>query len=87
MSIVATLREGDLMNKTISLSKSVYEICKEYPEVIEMMKELGFESIGNQAMLNTAGRFMTIPKGAAMKNLSLDYIKEIFAQKGYNIID
>jgi hypothetical protein len=30
------------------------------------MNELGFESIGNPAMLNTAGRFMTIPKGAAM---------------------
>jgi hypothetical protein len=51
------------------------------------MKELGFENISNPAMLNTAGRFMTIPKGAAMKNISLDQAKEIFEKHGYNIME
>lgn len=73
------------MDKIIDFSKSVYEICKEQPEVIEIMKELGFESIGNPAMLNTAGRFMTIPKGAAMKNISMDQLQEVFQKKGYRI--
>ena len=50
------------MNKKINLSKSVYEICTEYPEVIEIMKNLGFDKITNPGMLNTAGRFMTISK-------------------------
>lgn len=74
------------MSKTIDLSKSVFEICKENPDVIEIMKDLGFESITNPAMLNTAGRFMTIPKGAVMKNISLDKIKEVFSNRGYDII-
>lgn len=73
------------MGKKINLSKSVYEICTENPEVIEIMKDLGFESITNPGMLKTAGRFMTIPKGAAMKNISMDKIKEEFAKKGYEI--
>lgn len=73
------------MDKVIDLSKSVYEICRDHPEVIEIMKGLGFESVGNPAMLNTAGRFMTIPKGAAMKNISLDRLKEIFEENGYEI--
>jgi hypothetical protein len=30
---------------------------------------------------------MTIPKGAAMKNISLDYIKSTFENKGYNVIE
>ncbi|NLY96172.1 MAG: DUF1858 domain-containing protein, partial [Clostridiaceae bacterium] len=51
------------MSKAIDLSKSVYEICKEYPEVVDIMRDLGFENITNPAMMKTAGRFMTIPKG------------------------
>jgi len=74
------------MSKKINLSKSVYEICTENPEVIEIMKNLGFESITNPGMLKTAGRFMTIPKGAAMKNIRMDRIKEEFAKKGYEIV-
>ncbi|RCX07304.1 uncharacterized protein DUF1858 [Anaerobacterium chartisolvens] len=75
------------MGNQINLSKSVYEISKEHPDVIEIMKELGFESITNPGMLNTAGRFMTIPKGAAMKSIPLDKIKEALRNKGYEIIE
>lgn len=74
------------MGNQINLSKSVYEICKEHPDIIEIMKELGFESITNPGMLNTAGRFMTIPKGASMKSIPLDKIKEALSNKGYEII-
>lgn len=73
------------MSKMIDLSKTVYEICTEDPEVIDIMKELGFEGITNPGMLSTAGRFMTLPKGAVMKKISLDKLKEVFISKGYQI--
>lgn len=73
------------MGKVIDLSHSVFDICKEHPEVVDIMKDLGFESITNPSMLKTAGRFMTIPKGAAMKQISMEKIKEAFAAKGYEI--
>ncbi len=73
------------MERVIDMSKSVYEICSDFPEVIEMMKELGFDTIASPGMLNTAGRFMTIPKGAAMKSISLDKIIEVFREKGYEV--
>lgn len=75
------------MGKSIDLSKTVHDLCKEDPEIIDIMKELGFESITNPAMLNTAGRFMTIPKGAVMKGLELGKIKEVFTSRGYSIKD
>lgn len=75
------------MDKTIDLKKTVYEICKDSPEVLQIMKELGFEQITNPGMLNTAGRFMTIPKGAAMKNIGMEKIKEEFKNRGYNVTD
>lgn len=72
--------------KTIDLSKTVYEICSANPEVMEIMKEIGFKEITNPGMLNTAGRFMTIHKGAVMKKISMEHIKEKFTEKGYEII-
>ncbi len=71
------------MEKTIDLSKSVFEICRDHPEMIEVMGELGFENIATPGMLNTAGRFMTIPKGAEMKKISLEHIIEVLKQKGF----
>lgn len=75
------------MDKIIDLSKSVHDLCKEYPEMIDIMKDLGFESITNPGMLNTAGRFMTIPKGAVMKGLELGKIIEELVRKGYSIVE
>lgn len=73
------------MSKIIDLSKTVYEICTEDPEVVDIMRELGFEGIAKPGMLKTAGRFMTLPKGAAMQKISLEKLKEGFESKGYQI--
>lgn len=72
------------MPKVIDLTKNVHDICKEYPEVIDILKEIGFENIAAPGMLNTAGRIMTISKGAAMKGIELGKLKEVLAQKGFS---
>ena len=78
-------RTAFVMGAVIDFSKSVYEICRDEPEVIEIMKELGFESIASPGMLNTAGRFMTIPKGAAMKKIPVEKIVDALKSKGYEV--
>lgn len=75
------------MRKILDLTKSVYELIKEYPEIAEIMKNLGFESITNPAMLNTAGRIMTIPKGAVMKKIDMGLIEKEFEAQGFEIIN
>ena len=52
-------------HKTISLRQSVYALCAQYPEIREILAEIGFRDITKPGMLETAVRFMTIPKGAA----------------------
>jgi hypothetical protein len=49
------------------------------------MQELGFTDITKPGMLNTAGRFMTLPKGAAMKGIGLDVIKTAFEKNGFTV--
>ncbi|SHI22148.1 protein of unknown function [Sporobacter termitidis DSM 10068] len=73
------------MEKTIRLSSSIHDICSEYPEVKQIMQDLGFKDITLPGMLNTAGRFMTLPKGAAMKGISLDRVREEFKKHGFTV--
>lgn len=75
------------MSKVVDLSRTVYELSRENPDIVDIMKDIGFESIVNPGMLNTAGRIMTIPKGAAMKGISMERIKEAFQLKGYQVIE
>lgn len=55
------------MVKLIDLRKTVYELCSADPEIMNIMVELGFEQLAKPGMLQSAGRFMTIPKGAKLK--------------------
>lgn len=59
------------MAKKLDLNKTVYELTKEYPELIDIMAGLGFTEVTKKSMLNSVGRIMTIPKGAKMKNISM----------------
>lgn len=74
------------MNKTISLNETIYELCIKHPEIKDILKNLGFEDIANPIMMNTAGRVMTIPKGAQMKNIDIENIKERLRENGFKII-
>ena len=76
-----------MSSKTIDLNKTVYELCNSYPEIKDILNSSGFTDITKPGMLNTAGRFMTIPKGATMKKLSLDTIKEALIEHGFTIIE
>ena len=73
------------MEKKLDLSKSVYDLVKEYPEVIDIMKGLGFSEITNKVMLNSVGKIMTIPKGAKMKGVSMIDIVGAFMKAGFTL--
>ena len=73
------------MEKKISLNQSVHDLCTQYPEIMDILKELGFTDIVKPGMLQTAGRIMTIPKGAAMKKIDLNTIKQTFTNQGFTI--
>lgn len=83
---ILKLKEGGRLDKIIDLSKSVYELCMNDPEVIDIMKTLGFDNITGKGTLNTVGRVMTIPKGAKMKNIPLQEIIKAFEKEGYTIL-
>lgn len=69
----------------IDFSRTVYELCKEHPDIKNILSELGFSDITKPGMLETAGRFMTIKKGSSAKGIDMEKIKQEFIKRGYEI--
>ncbi|MEE3357429.1 MAG: DUF438 domain-containing protein [Lachnospiraceae bacterium] len=71
------------MGKSLDLSKSVYELLQQYPELKETMIEIGFKDLSNPAKLNTIGRIMTIPKGCLVKGFEIPVVLKQLEDAGY----
>lgn len=76
-----------MADKIIDLNKSVYDLCSEHKDLPRIMHDLGFIDIIKPGMLHTAGRFMTLKKGAELKKISLDRVIETLRNSGYKIIN
>jgi hypothetical protein len=74
------------MEKQIDLKKSVFELVKTYPELKAILVELGFKDIVLPGMLETAGRIMTIEKGAKMKQFDIKDIIKKLEDRGYKVV-
>lgn len=72
--------------KQIDLKNSVYELCNKYPELPEILAQIGFKDITKPGMLTTVGRFMTLEKGAIAKKIDIDIIINTLEKHGYDIM-
>ncbi len=73
------------MERLLNVDQTVLGLVQQYPEAVEILKDLGFENITNPAMLNTVGRVITLRKGAAMKGIALDKIIRTFRDMGFTV--
>jgi hypothetical protein len=72
--------------RQIDLSKSVYELTEQYPELIDILKELGLLGVSNEVTRKTLGRMTTIPQGCEKMGKPLDEVKVVLNQQGFNLI-
>lgn len=75
------------MNKVIDFEKNVATLCDDYPKLKSIMVELGFKDIVKPLALNTMGRIMTIPKGAAIKEISMEEIIKTLKKNGFSLVN
>jgi len=69
--------------KEIDLSKSVYELTETYPELIDILKEMGFLGVGNPIARKTLGRVTTIPQGCQKQGKDLAEVVKKLEEKGF----
>jgi len=71
--------------KEIDLSKSVYELTEAYPELIAILKELGFVGLANPVARRTLGRVTTIPQGCQKQGKDLAEVVKKLEEAGFTV--
>lgn len=67
------------------MEKSLYELTKTYPELIDILKELGFLEVINPVLRNTIGRKITIPQGCEKQGINLSEIISRLEENGFSV--
>ncbi len=64
---------------------TIYQLVSSNPELKEILVTLGFKDIAKPIMLQTVGKIMTLKKGALMKHIEYQEIKDKLVKLGYQI--
>jgi len=75
------------MAKTLDLTRTVHDLVSDYPELKDVMVQIGFTDIAKPMALNTVGRVMTIPKGCAIKDLDLTEVVAKLEEAGFSVTE
>ncbi len=73
------------MMKHIDLKKNVYELTETYPELIEVLKEMGFLGVANPLTRKTLGKIITIPQGCKKLGKDLNEIIKKLKELGFKV--
>lgn len=71
--------------KEIDLKKSVYELTETYPDLIEILKGMGFLGVANPVVRKTLGRMTTIPKGCEKQKKDLNEVIKELQEAGFEV--
>ena len=71
------------MEKKLDLSRSVYELVSEYPELADILYNVGLKDIRKTKMFHTVAKLMTIPKGAKMRGIPMEKVLLALIDNGF----
>ena len=71
--------------KEIELNKNVYELTEAYPELINILKEMGFFGVANPLVRKTMGRKITIPQGCEKQGKDLNQVITKLEEQGFKV--
>jgi len=71
--------------KELDLKKTVYQLTEQFPELIDVLKELGFAGIAFPAVRKTLGRKMTITEGSKKQGKDLNQVISHLESLGYKV--
>jgi hypothetical protein len=69
--------------KKIDLKKTIYELTEEYPELIDLLKNMGFLGVTNPIIRNTVGRKTTLAQGCKLQGKDLSQVIAALEAQGF----
>jgi len=73
--------------KELDLNKSVFDLTEQYPELIDVLKEIGFAGLAFPAVRKTLGKKMTLPAGCEKQKIELAVVISQLEDLGYKVIN
>lgn len=73
------------VNNIINLNQTVKEICTTYPEVKEILIELGFKPLAKPLLFNALASKTTLKSGARIARIPLELVIQTLQWNGYEI--
>ena len=70
----------------IDLQRSLYDLTREYPELIPILKDMGLEGAANSILRQTAGRKLTVAEGLQRHSISLEEAGRKLAAEGFQVL-
>lgn len=74
-----------MAGKHIDLDMPVFEVVSAFPEVKEIVAELGFGEIDKPGMLQAMGRIMTQRKGSHARGVTLGTVVAVPQERGFAV--
>ncbi len=71
--------------KEIDPDKSVYELTETFPELIGILKGMGFAGAGNPIARNTVGRATTLRKGCERQGKAMSEVIKTLNEHGFAV--
>jgi hypothetical protein len=71
--------------KQVDMSRSVYQLTEQYPELIDILKELGFLGVRNPISRKTLGRMTTVPQGCDKMGKDLSQVTQALRERGSEV--
>ena len=71
--------------RQLNMKSSVLDLCTQYPRLPGILRDIGFTDIVKPGMLQTVGRFMTIPKGAKLKKIDIQRVVAALEKAGFTV--
>ncbi len=73
--------------KKIDPNKSIYELTEEFPELIEILKDMGFIGVVNPIIRKTIGRKTNLLAGIKKQGKDLEEVFQELKNKNFEILD
>lgn len=70
----------------LDLTRSLYDLTEEYPELIPIFLEMGLEGAANPILRQTVGRKLPVAEGLQRHGISLEEARSKLAHKGFTVL-
>ena len=72
--------------KEIDVNKTLYELTVQYPELIDILGDLGFMGVKNPIVRKTLGKKTSLREGCKKQGKNLDEVKAKLEEKGFTVL-